>query len=48
MRSAGYGVLVALLLSAPCFAQHKVALEINHVGNDLAGQALVGDLRETL
>jgi hypothetical protein len=46
MRSAGYCVLVALLMSAPCFAQHKVALEINHVGNDPAGQALVADLRE--
>jgi hypothetical protein len=48
MRSAGYCVLVALLISAPCFAQRKVALEINHVGNDPAGQSLVADLRELI
>jgi hypothetical protein len=48
MRSAGYCVLVALLMSAPCFAQRKVALEMNHVGNDPAGQSLVADLRELI
>jgi hypothetical protein len=48
MRSAGYCVLATLLMSAPCLAQRQVALEINHVGTDPAGQSLVADLRELI
>ncbi|MGZ5259627.1 MAG: hypothetical protein ACXWC0_18580 [Burkholderiales bacterium] len=36
------------MISLPCFAQRKVALEISHVGNDPGGVTVVAELREAL
>ena len=40
--------LIALLASAPSFAQRKVALEVTHVGNDVAGHLLAAELRDAV
>jgi hypothetical protein len=48
MRCIRYCVLIALLISPPCLAQRKVALEISHVGNDPGGGTVVAELREAL
>ena len=41
-------LLLALLLSIPCFAQRKVALETILTGDDPAGMSLVAALREAV
>jgi hypothetical protein len=48
MRCIRYCVLIAVLISSPCFAQRKVALEISHIGNDPGGVTLVAELREAI
>ena len=40
--------LIALLASAPTFAQRKVALEVTHVGTDVAGHLLAAELRDAV
>lgn len=40
--------LIALLASAPSFAQRKVALEVTHVGNDVAGHLLAAEVRDAV
>ena len=41
-------LLIGLLLSAPCFAQRKIALEVTHIGQDAGGQLLVAELRDAV
>ena len=48
MRSVRYWALIAVLVSTPCLAQRRIALEISHAGSDKNASALLAELREAV